>query len=114
MSITKILTEEKTPASEKLERVAEIVAGAREKYGNADVEISAPSVNTPHGYMSFLHLEDEGKVALLRDQVALIKAVAVEYSEQNEGVNMNRKIEELIATNGMFVNIAAGTRFEYI
>jgi uncharacterized small protein (DUF1192 family) len=107
MSITKVLTDKDTAPADKLERVAEIVAQAREAYGNADAEISAPMINT-------VHLEDEAKVALLRDEVARIKARAVEMATQTPGANMNRKIEELLATNGMFVNIAAGTKFEYI
>lgn len=114
MSITKILTAEKTDADEKLTSVAEVVAGAREVYGNTDVEIASPMVDTVHGRMSFVHLEDEAKVALLRSAVAGIKAQAVEFCEQHEGASINRKIEELLATNGMFVNIAAGTKFEYI
>jgi hypothetical protein len=114
MSITKVLTDKDTAPADKLERVAEIVAQAREAYGNADAEISAPMINTVHGEMNFVHLEDEAKVALLRDEVARIKARAVEMATQTPGANMNRKIEELLATNGMFVNIAAGTKFEYI
>lgn len=114
MSITKILTEEKTPAVDKLERVAEVVAGARENYGNADAVIEAPMVETVHGRMNFNHLEDEAKVTLLRGAVAEVKAQAVEFCEQREGASMNKKIEELLATHGMFVNISSGTKFEYI
>lgn len=114
MSITKILTEEKTPASDKLKRVAEIVAGAREAYGNVKAEIEAPMVHTTNGDMNFNHLEDEAKVAILRNEVSSIKAQAVEFVENTEGANMNRKIEQLLATHGMFVNISAGTKFEYI
>lgn len=114
MSITKILTEEKTSAEDKLKRVAEVVAAARNAYGNEGVEIACPHVNTPQGSMPFIHLEDDSKVALLRDRVARIKAAAVEAAEQNPGVNINKKIEELLATDDMFVNISSGTKFEYI
>lgn len=114
MSITKILSEEKTPASEKLERVAEVVASARAAYGNEDIAIEAPMIDTVNGRMNFNHLEDDAKVSLLRSQVQMIKAQAVEFTEECEGASMNRKIEELLATHGMFVNISAGTKFEYI
>lgn len=114
MSITKTLSDKKIESSEKLSRVAEIVAQARANYGNEGVEISSPSVGTANGYMSFVHLDDDSKVVMLQGEVAKLKASAVEYAEQNEGVDLNRKIEELLATNGMFVNIAAGTKFEYI
>jgi len=114
MSITKILSEDKTPAEDKLDRVAEVVATARSAYGNEDESIESPSVQTPNGMMKFVHLEDESKVAVLRAELGRIKAQAVEFVEQGEGRSMNRKIEELLATNGMFVNISAGTKFEYI
>jgi len=114
MSITKVLTDEKMSAEDKLAAIAETVAGAREKYGNQDVEIDVPRVSTARGSMPFNMLEDEGKVAVLRDEVATIKAKAIEASEQTEGVVINKKIEELISTNGFFVNVAPGTKFEYI
>ncbi len=114
MSITKILSEKDTTAAEKLERVAEIVAKARDNYGNDSEDVKSPMVNTTHGSMNFNHLEDEAKVDILKSEVQGIKAQAVEFAEQREGVNFNKKIEELIATNGMFVNISSGTKFEYI
>jgi hypothetical protein len=114
MSITKILGNKETSAEDKLEAVAAVVAGARENYGNTDVEIAVPTVNTTMGSMPFNLLDDEGKVAMLQYEVGLVKARAVEYTTQNPGTNLNRKIEEILATNGLFSNIAAGTKFEYI
>jgi hypothetical protein len=114
MSLTKILTDEKTSAEEKLEAVAAVIAGARENYGNADTEIPVPEVATVHGYMPFNVLEDDAKVELLRNRVGAIKASAVEYAAQNEGVNINKKIEELLAVDGLFANVSPGTKFEYI
>lgn len=114
MSITKILTAKDVPAEEKLADVAGVVAGAREAYGNTEAEIAVPRVNTTNGDMPFDMLDADSKVALLTSEVAVIKSAAVEYSEQNPGTNLNRKIEELLSTNGMFANIAAGTKFEYI
>lgn len=114
MSITKILAEKDADSGEQLTRVAEIIAVARDKYGNADSEVTSPKVNTPNGSMSFIHLDDDSKVELLKAEVARVKSVAVEYVENTEGADLNRKIEELLAINGMFVNIDAGTKFEYI
>lgn len=114
MSITKILTNADASAEEKLERVAEIVAAARAAYGNEDADIAVPRAYTTNGDMPFDLLDDESKVVLLTSAVGQIKAAAVEYSEQNSGVNLNKKIEELIATNGLFTNISSGTKFEYI
>lgn len=114
MSITTILSNEKTSDEEKLEAVAEVVAGAREAYGNADAEIAVPRVGTVNGSMPFDMLDNDSKVAILASSVGAIKAQAVEYAEQNPGTNMNKKIEEILATDGCFCNIAAGTKFEYI
>jgi hypothetical protein len=114
MSITKILAEKDTDSGEKLTRVAEIVAAARQAYGNSDAAVDSPKVNTPNGSMSFIHLDDDSKVALLKSEVASVKCSAVEYVEQTPGADLNRKIEELLSINGMFVNISAGTKFEYI
>ena len=114
MSITKILSNKDASAEEKLERVAEIVAQAQSAYGNEDAVITVPRAYTTNGDMPFDMLDDESKVVLLSSEVASIKASAIEFSEQNTGVNLNRKIEELIATNGLFTNIDAGTKFEYI
>ncbi len=114
MSITKILSEEKTSAEEKLNRIGEIIAQARSAYGNEDAEIDSPKVTTINGEMSFVHLDDSTKVYVLSSEVAKIKCAAVEFVEQNPGANINKKIEELISVNGMFTNISAGTKFEYI
>lgn len=114
MSITKILGSENATNEEKLEAVAAVVAGAREAYGNSDVAIAAPEVQTAYGVMGFVHLEDDAKVNLLAGEVQRIKAQAIEYVAQNPGTSLNRKVEELLAVNGMFVNISAGTKFEYI
>ena len=114
MSITKILSDKDLDPSVKLERVAEIVAKARDTYGNADADIPAAKVNTTNGVMGFEFLEDEGKVAVLRDEATKLKAKAIEYVENHPGSNMTRKVEELLATNPYFANISAGTGVEYL
>jgi hypothetical protein len=114
MSITKILTDEKSTAEDKLADVANIVAGAREAYGNSSESVTTPRANTTHGSMPFDMLDADSKVEVLRGEVARIKATAIEFTEQREGANLNKKIEELIATNGYFCNIAAGKKFDYI
>lgn len=114
MSITKILTAEKTSAEDKLAGVAEVVAKARNAYGNEEEVIRAPRVNTAHGSMPFDTLEDDSKVETLRHEVGRIKVLAIECAEQNPGTNINKKIEELIAINPFFVNVSPGTKFEYI
>ncbi len=114
MSLTKILSQKDANAEEQLVQVAEIIAKARQAYGNEDAVIDAPMVNTPHGNMSFVHLEADSKVAMLRGEVAVIKAKAVEFAEQNAGANINKCIEELLAIDPYFTNVGNGTKFEYI
>ena len=114
MSITKVLSDKDVSDEDKLKAIAETVAVARKAYGNEESEIAVPRVNTTNGSMPFDMLDDDGKVSLLKSEVASLKARAIEFSENNPGTNLNKKIEELIATNGMFTNISAGTKFEYI
>jgi hypothetical protein len=113
-SITKILTDKDSSSEEKLSAVADVVSVARKAYGNEDAEVAVPSVQTTNGSMPFIHLEDDSKVEILRHQLASLKARAVEASEQDSAVNINKEIEKLLATNGYFVNIAGGVKFEYI
>lgn len=114
MSITKTLNDKELTAEAKLERVAETVAKARDSYGNADADIKPGMVNTTHGSMAFTLIDDESRVAVLQAEVGFIKAKAVEFVNQNPGASINKKIEELIAINPYFANIAGATEFDYL
>jgi Golgi nucleoside diphosphatase len=114
MSITKILSNEKTSDEEKIASIAELVAKARESYGNEDAVISDPIVNTAFGEMRFGNLENDSKLQAVRNEVSKIKVMACEAVEQGQGVNPNRRVEELIATNPILVNVSSGTKFEYL
>lgn len=114
MSITKILGNNDLTDTEKLEQVAAIVTGARESYGNAEVEIPVTKINTPHGYLPFEHLEDDSKVALLLNEAISIKASAIAAEENQPGTVLNKKVEELLATNPLFTNASAGSEFSYL
>lgn len=114
MSITKILTKKDADAEGQVTAVADIVSAARKAYGNEDTVIESPMVDTPHGAMNFVHLEAESQVQYLREVVASIKAQAVEFVELNEGANLNKKVEELLAINPFFASVGSGTKFEYI
>ena len=114
MSITRILHQKDADAEVQISAVAEIVAAARKAYGNEEAVIEAPMVNTPHGTMSFVHLEAASQVETLRGEVAGIKAAAVEFVEQNSGASLNKQVEELLAINPFFASVGNGTKFEYI
>jgi hypothetical protein len=114
MSITKTLNDKALTDADKLSKVAEVVAGAREAYGNSDVEIPAIKVETPHGRLSFNHLEDDSKVEILRNQALHMKSAAIAYVEAHPGTVLNKKVGELLATNPYFANVDAATEFEYL
>lgn len=114
MSIFKILTAKEVSDETKLEGVAEIVANAREAYGNADKKVPSVDVNTAYGATSFDALLAESKVQLLTNEVQKIRAMAVEFARHQPGANVNKKIEELIATNSMFCNIEDKSDMSYL
>jgi hypothetical protein len=114
MSITKILSNEKTTADEKIEDIALTVAKARASYGNEEAVIEDPLVNTHQGQMRFSNLENDSKLVYAKNEVSKIKVKACEAVEQNTGVNVNRRVEELIAINPILVNLGSGTKFEYL
>ena len=51
MSIKKILARKDADPTEQLTEIAEIVAGAREAYGNKGAKIESPMCNTTNGQM---------------------------------------------------------------
>ena len=65
MSITEILSDKDMPAKEKLAQIVEVIAKAREAYGNAEAEITPRTVNTTEGSMKVIHLTAESKLALV-------------------------------------------------
>ena len=114
MSIFDILNAKKVPDAEKLAAVAAVVAEARSKYGNADTEIPPREINTVDGMMNFTHLQDDAKVQVLRQEAQAIKIRAIEFGNAVKGANVNKKIEEMLATSGVFTNITTGSSFEYL
>jgi len=81
MTLTQVLADESTTASEKLTAVAEIVAKARKAYGNEDLEITSPEVQTTEGFQPLVQVSDKDKVALVSQEVKRIKAVVYEGSQ---------------------------------
>lgn len=114
MSITKILSDKNLTADEKLNQVAEIVGAVREAYGNSKTEIPDVKVETTHGVLPFKHLESDSKVEILKNEALNIKSKAIAAVENNAGVVLNKKVQELIATNSLFANVSSGSDFEYL
>lgn len=114
MSITTILSNKDMSAEDKLASVADTVSIIRASYGNSEVTIPAVKVNTVNGNLPFTHLENNSKVEVLIARAMRIKAQAIAYTEENEGTVLNKKVEELIATDPFFANISAKSVFEYL
>ena len=111
MSITKILSAKDVTSEDKLSKVADIIGTLRESYGNADTEIPSVKVSTTHGNLPFEHLEDDSKVEILMNEALNIKSTAIAAVEDNPGIVLNKKVEELLATSPLFANASGGTEF---
>lgn len=114
MSITEILNTKDAKPVEQLTEIAAIVATARKAYGNTKEEIPAIEVNTVDGMMDFVYLTDETKVHLVRNEVQAIKVRALEYGKHVPGANVNKKLEELIATSPILTNLSTTVSFDYL
>jgi hypothetical protein len=107
MSITKVLADKEMSDEQKLALVAEVVEQAREAYGNADLEVESVDVNTTDGMMGFEYLTAESKVYILSREAQSIRAQAVEYARNVQGVVLSKKVDEIVATNPLFCNIGS-------
>jgi len=114
MKLSEILVSEEIKDSEKVAKIAEVVAKARKAYGNDDKVITAPEVNTTEGVQDLAMLSDKSKVAIADSEIRRIKQFANEFTKVNEGVMFDKKVEELIALSAILVNITTTTESEYI
>lgn len=114
MSITQILADKNVESEEKLTKVAEIVTKLRSSYGNSETAIKDVKVNTTHGALPFSNLQSDAKVELLMNEALNIKTVAIAAIEDNPGMVLNKKVEELIATNPLFANVTSDTGFDVL
>lgn len=114
MSITTILQDKETSAETKLEQVAGITSVLRESYGNSDTEIADVKVNTTHGVLPFSYLEPDSKVEILLNEALNIKSSAIAAVENNPAIVLNKKVEELLATNPLFANASTASVFDVL
>lgn len=116
MNITQILEQDSKKVSDaaKVASVAEVVAKARQAYGNADAKIDSPMIATTEGDMKLEYVTDATKVSLIAKEIRKIKMVAVETAQNSQGVNPNKLIETLLSTSPILVNISDTTEFEYL
>lgn len=116
MNMLEILNNEdkKVTNVQKLEKIGTIVASARKAYGNEDAKIDSPDIETVDGLTPLVHLSPKAKVDLAKRAVTSVKMAAVEAQKRNSAVNINKKIEELIATSPILVNISEVVTYNYI
>ena len=101
-------------ATEKLTDLTALVAGIRKEYGNSDIEIDVPYVNTPEGTVSFKYLDAESKVVYAGKAVRDATVEAVEICESTQGAVLDKELESLIAVCPVLCNLAAATSSKYI
>ena len=105
MNIAKLLGKKNT--SRKLDAIVEVVAQARKKYNNEDAEISVPSVATCNGSQSIKYLSDEDKAAVATRELQTILSELNVLDAELEGVNVNKELTSMIATNPVLTNLVA-------
>ena len=114
MSITKTLSNKDLSSEDRLSQVAEVIGTLRKSYGNAKSDIPSVKVNTTHGNLPFEHLESDSKVEFLLNEALNIKAKAIAIVEENPGIVLNKKVEELLATNALFANASSDSEFDVL
>lgn len=115
MKLTAIFTFDKdTNHGERIEALAEVIATAREKYGNTDDNIEAPEVNTTAGLQDIDMLSAHDKLIVARTEFGKIKVAAVEFAKATEGAVLDKKIEELLALNPVMTNITKTIESDYL
>ncbi len=93
----------------KLQDVASLVLSIRIKYGNTDVEIDMPEVNTDLGIMKLSYLANEDKLELAKLCIKDAIIVAAEEVEANQGTLFDRVVEQIVATSPVLCNITIST-----
>ena len=105
MNISKIL--DKKNNEKKLDLIVELVTAARKKYNNEDAEISAPTVQTCAGGQNIKYASVSDKAALATKELRAILCDIDQLDAQVEGVNVNKELTSMIATNQVLTNLEA-------
>jgi len=116
MNISGILEmdSKKVTNAEKLAQIVTIVASTRKNYGNADVTIKAPEVDTTDGKMAVKYVNDASKLALVKSEVVRIKMAVIEACKADSGKVANKIIDEMVATSAILVNIGETSDFSIL
>lgn len=105
MTITELLNNEDMTDAQKLAGIADLVHRARKDYGNIEATITMPEISTVDGELSLSMLQDNSKLAVISQRVDCIRMEAFELSKLREGINIEKCVGALIATDPILVNI---------
>jgi len=114
MTILEILRDEELSSQKKLDSIQDIVNTIRQKYGNTDAEITSPEVTTATGLQPMAMLTAEDKLALVNRVVDAIRTDSYEDAQNAEGVVLDRRVEEYVATNAILNNLDATLDSAYL
>ena len=112
MRITEILSIKK-PAK-RLAAIQALVKSARKTYGNTDVEITIPCVNTTSGAQSVKYLTVADKAAAASKALTAIIAQINAADCDVEGVNPDYEVVSLIAVNPVLCSLDASIQSKLI
>lgn len=114
MTFNDILKNKDASAEAKLQDLINLVDGIRKEYGNSDIEIDVPYVNTPEGMVNFMYLDEESKVVFAGQAVREATVEAVEICECTQGAVLDKELESLIAVCPILCNLAVSTSSKYL
>lgn len=114
MTFTKILKNKDSSSEDKLTQLSELITDIRKSYGNKDVEIEVPYVNTVDGLTSLKYLDTDSKVILAGKCINSAIKEAVETCEETQGKLFDKEIESIIACSSILCNLNASTDSKYI
>ena len=105
--------DKKYPVEKKLEAIVSTVAKARAAYANEDMDITVPEVNTTDGVVDLSMLNKTDKLALAIRAIDTIRTHAHEDAKNNEGVNVSKAIEAMLATSPLLANLTESPENDY-
>ena len=114
MTFTQILTDENTSDEVKVTKISNLVKEIRETYGNSDVVLEAPEVNTADGLKPITFLTAKDKLALAERAIKAITTDAYEDVQQDKGISFDRRVEEYVAINPILSNLQTSNGSKYL
>ena len=116
MTLTEIINADVKDISndDKIVKLAKVIASARKAYGNGEVEIASPRVNTCDGTVDIKFLSAADKVALAGQEIRTIRAKAIQTTDVTDGAVLDKEVERLLAVNSTLVNLTAKSESAYI